>query len=60
MAGGPLIDGVAAGVRRSHDAVETYRSVCDHEFAERVTLPATWLFCSGDHDVEMVAGDAPG
>ena len=37
MVGGPLIDGVAAGVRRSDDGGETYRSVCEHEFAERVT-----------------------
>jgi hypothetical protein len=60
MAGGPLIDRVAAGVRRSDDGGETYRSVCEHEFAERVTLPATWLFCSGEHDVEVVVAGAPG
>ena len=61
MAGGPLIDQVAAPASgAATTAGETYRSVCEREFAERVTLPATWLFCSGEHDVEVVVAGAPG
>jgi hypothetical protein len=27
------------------------------EFAEKVTLPRTWLFASGEHEVEVVTYD---
>jgi hypothetical protein len=58
MTCGPLLDGVAAGVHRSTDGAVTFQSVFDREFAEKVTLPATWLFCSGAHEVEAMVDDA--
>jgi hypothetical protein len=60
LAGGPVIDNVAAGVHRSGDGGEHYQSVCERELTDRVSLPPTWLFCSGEHDIEVVIGDAPG
>jgi hypothetical protein len=58
MACGPVTGGVAAGVRRSRDGGVTFESVFEREFADKVTLPATWLFCSGQHDIEVVTDDA--
>ncbi|MBW3577849.1 MAG: baseplate J/gp47 family protein [Actinobacteria bacterium] len=53
LAGGP------AGVYRSVGAPETppgeeFTRASRSEFDESVTLPPTWLFVSGDHDVEVV------
>ncbi|HZN25601.1 MAG TPA: hypothetical protein VFB75_15350, partial [Burkholderiales bacterium] len=28
------------------------------EYTNKVSLPATWLFCSGDHEIEVVSEDA--
>jgi hypothetical protein len=58
MAGGPVIDEVRTGIRRSDDGAVTFQSVGEHEFTERVTLPPTWLFCSGEHEIEVVSDDA--
>lgn len=51
MAGGPV------GVYRSQDGGTTYSSVSSKEFLERVTLPATWLFVSGEHDITVLSED---
>ena len=48
MAGGPV------GVYRSQDNGVTYESCSRAEFTEQVTLPETWLFCSGEHQIEVV------
>jgi hypothetical protein len=45
MAGGPM------GVSRSRDGAAFFEDSSRQEFAERVALPATWLFCSGPHQV---------
>lgn len=55
LAGGP------AGVHRSVGGAESppgdeYESASRSEFDEAVTLPPTWLFVSGEHDVEVVRG----
>ena len=43
----------ARGVRCSADAGTTYRPSSERVFRDRVTLPATWLFCSGEHRIEV-------
>ena len=48
MAAGP------PGVYRSTDAGEHYAPVSQMEFSEAVRLPSTWLFVSGQHEVEVV------
>ncbi len=58
--GGILLAGGAGGVHRSADVGVTFSSVSEKVFAERVTLPPTWLFCSGAHDLEVVSEDATG
>jgi hypothetical protein len=52
LAGGPL------GIYRSGDDGTNYEHCSSKEFRDRVTVPNTWLFCSGDHSVEVVTEDA--
>jgi hypothetical protein len=42
------------GVYRSSDQGVRYEPVSNSEFADEVTLPRTWLFCSGEHDIKVV------
>ncbi|GHF45148.1 hypothetical protein HNQ07_002223 [Deinococcus metalli] len=51
LAGGPW------GLRLSHDAGQTYHPVVPESGADAVTLPPTWLFCSGAHDIEVISED---
>jgi len=44
----------AGGVHRSLDAGETWRSCSSRVVTDVVTLPPSWLFCSGEHRVEVV------
>jgi hypothetical protein len=53
LAGGP------GGVFRS-TAGERYEACTRQEFTEKVTLPPTWLFCSGQHEIEVVHDVAHG
>ena len=46
-----------AGVYRSRDGGLRYDHVSQNEFTERVTIPETWLFSSGDHDITVVSED---
>lgn len=50
FAGGP------EGVYRSSDGGDSYEALSPEEF-DRVTLPETWLFCSGQHSIEVVTED---
>ena len=45
LAGGPK------GTYRSRDRGPHYENCSTKEFLDRVTLPDTWLFCSGSHDI---------
>jgi hypothetical protein len=47
--------GTPDGVFRSQDETE-YVSVSTRDF-DRVTLPPTWLFCSGEHEITVVTED---
>jgi hypothetical protein len=44
----------AEGIFRSSDAGFRYERCSDREFADRVTLPETWLFCSDVHEIKVV------
>lgn len=51
---GLLLCGGPAGVYRSGDGGTTYEPCSSRELSStRVTLPETWLFCSGEHDVTV-------
>jgi hypothetical protein len=45
------------GVFRSHDGSITFEPSSRKEFTDKVTLPGTWLFCSGEHDVTVMSED---
>lgn len=46
-----------AGVYCSDDQAARFHNCSSKEFADEVTLPTTWLFCSGEHDIEVVSED---
>lgn len=54
LAGGPV------GIYCSLDDGTNYEHCSSKEFRDRVTLPNTWLFCSGEHTIEVVTEDAAG
>lgn len=45
------------GVHRTADPGGKYSSLSNKEFTERVTLPDTWLFVSGEHEIEVETED---
>jgi hypothetical protein len=55
--GTPVLAGGASGVHRSLDA-QSWVAAANRETQEVVTVPDTWLLCSGDHDIEVVRDDA--
>jgi hypothetical protein len=46
-----LLAGGEKGAFRSHDRARHYEGCTSREFLEQVTLPSTWVFCSGDHEI---------
>jgi hypothetical protein len=50
-----VLAGGAKGVFRSDDGGATYKSSSSKEFNDKVTLPATWLFVSGKHDITVMS-----
>jgi hypothetical protein len=42
------------GVYRANSAMGPYACCSSRSFTDKVTLPPTWLFCSGEHQIEMV------
>jgi hypothetical protein len=46
------------GIFRSTDSGGEYERVSRTEFTEIVQLPATWLFCSGEHNIVVETEDA--
>ena len=55
--GTPLLAGGPSGVFRRPDTSERYEPCSTREFTEKVTLPPTWLLCSGSHELEVVTDD---
>ena len=52
-AGGQVLAGTARGVHRA-TGPESWAPTAVRERREMVSIPETWLFCSGDHDVQVV------
>ena len=52
-----ILAGGANGIYRSTDGGASYVTSSGSVFTDRVTLPGTWLFCSGDHEIEVVSED---
>ncbi|MGC4746160.1 putative baseplate assembly protein [Micromonospora sp. DT201] len=52
-----ILAGGQRGVHRSADAVDWTPSA-NQATADVVTVPDTWLLCSGEHDIEVVRQDA--
>ena len=48
------------GIFRTSDNGTNYESVSQKIFDDKVTLPANWLFCSGEHEIEVVSKDETG
>ncbi|MFF1830307.1 putative baseplate assembly protein [Paenarthrobacter sp. NPDC058040] len=64
VSGSVLADGSALvlaagpkGVYRSKDSAVSWESCTRRVVEDVVTLPDTWLFCSGDHRIEVVHGN---
>jgi hypothetical protein len=55
--GNQVIVGGTRGIYRSADQVR-WAAAANRETREMVTIPDTWLLCSGDHDIEVVRDDA--
>lgn len=49
-----ILCGGKAGVYRSGDGGLHYQSCSRKIFMDRVSLPPYWLFCSGEHEIEVV------
>jgi hypothetical protein len=56
---GVLIAGGPSGVHRSDVDGRRWVAVSHREGEEVVTIPGTWLLCSGRHEIEVVSGHAP-
>ncbi|MEH0841043.1 putative baseplate assembly protein [Micromonospora sp. CPCC 205711] len=53
-----ILAGGERGVYRSVDAAD-WTASANQATADVVTVPDTWLLCSGEHDIEVVRHDAP-
>jgi hypothetical protein len=52
-----ILAGGGQGVYRSDDAGKTYQPESNAEFIDKVTLPETWLFVSGEHEITVASED---
>jgi hypothetical protein len=52
-----LFAGGITGVFRSKDSGVRYEYCSMKELSDEVTLPQTWLFCSGKHEIEVLSED---
>jgi hypothetical protein len=53
-----IMAGGVEGIYRSEDHGVRYQLCSGREFSDEVTLPRTWLFCSGEHHLTVVNEDA--
>lgn len=51
---GVLLTGGKSGVFRSRDGGQHYESCSHTVFTDKVALDPNWLFCSGEHEIEVV------
>jgi len=58
--GGQLLAAGPQGVYRSADQGRTYQNCSAREYETEVTVPPNWLFCSNEHQLEVIPEDASG
>lgn len=56
-AGGSVMAAGVRGVYRSEDGAEHFACCSGRAFRDRITLPPTWLFCAGEHQLDVVSED---
>ncbi len=56
---GQFLVGGSSGVYRSTDAV-TFTVSANQSTVDLVTVPDTWLLCSGEHEITVVRDDPTG
>ena len=56
--GDALLAGGTRGLFSSAD-LRSWQTTARRETRDAVTLPGTWLLCSGEHEIEVVSGGAP-
>lgn len=56
---GCLLAAGIEGIYRSRDQGSLYEHMSSDTFLERVTLPETWLFCSGEHELAVESEHEP-
>jgi hypothetical protein len=49
-----VLSGSSRGVHRSLDGGTTYECVSLENFKDRVPLPRGWLYCAGQHRIDVV------
>lgn len=52
-----VMTGGSRGIYRSADGGHGFEYCSGGTFTDCVTLPETWLFCSGEHEIEVVSED---
>ncbi len=55
-----ILTGETTGIFRSRDGGQRYFPSSRKTFIDKVTLPPNWLFCSGEHEIEIVTEDEKG
>jgi baseplate J-like protein len=55
-----ILCGGKTGVYRSSDGGQHYRSCSQKVFTDRVSLPPYWLFCSDEHEIDVVTESEKG
>jgi hypothetical protein len=58
--GSRLLTGGKSGVFRSRDSGQYYETCSRRVFTDKVTLDPNWLFCSGEHEIEVVSESEKG
>lgn len=53
--GDVLLAGASKGVYRTRDRGASYHHISQREATDKIMLPPTWLFCSGEHSVEVIS-----
>lgn len=56
-AGKLLMAAGTSGIFRSSDAAQHFQTCSTRIFPDKVSLPPNWLFCSGEHDIEVISED---
>jgi photosystem II stability/assembly factor-like uncharacterized protein len=58
--GSMLLTGGKSGVYRSRDSGQHYEACSRKVFTDKVTLDPNWLFCSGEHEIEVATESEKG